>query len=165
MLIRWKISFLIPIKFIDQSCPSLVLPARKNKFSDFLKTCKPANFGPRTLFRTNGFSDQCDFFGPMSRGTNDTLFRTNGFRTNDTFGPMGFWTNVRRTNANGFSDQWVVGPMGCRTIDIVIALSLHRVCPCLCRAHGRGCALFAVYGRTPGLSLRVSYGQLGLVKG
>ena len=98
--------------------------ARKNKFSD-LKNLPfgSAIFGPRTLFRTNGSSDQWDFFGPMSRRTNDTLFRTNGFRTNDTFsdqwvvGPTGFWTN-------GPSDQWVFGLMGRRTN----GLSDHRHC-------------------------------------
>ena len=70
---------------------------------------------------SNGFSDQWDVFGPMSRRTNDTLFRTNDFRTNDTFsdqwvfGPMGFRTN-------GSSDQWGFGPMGHRTNE----LSDHR---------------------------------------
>ena len=70
---------------------------------------------------SNGFSDQWDVFGPMSRRTNDTLFRTNDFRTNDTFsdqwvfGPMGFRTN-------GSSDQWVFGLMSRRTN----GLSDHR---------------------------------------
>ena len=83
---------------------------------------------------SNGFSDQWDVFGPMSRRTNDTffgpmifgpmtLFRTNGSSDQWVFGPMG-----RRTN--GFSDQWVVGPMGCRTIEtsplILFQNNYHR---------------------------------------
>ena len=87
-LYRWKIGFLIPIKFIYQCFPSLAYQplAIRNSASFFVT---PA-FWTR-YFRTNDtFSDQW-VFGPI------THF----------FGPMVFGP-MTRFRTNGSSDQWAV---------------------------------------------------------
>ena len=84
-----------------------------------------AFFGPMTLFRTNGFSDQWHTFSDQWFSDQWHFFepmrlRTNGFSDQWAVGPMGFRTN-------GSSDQWAVGPSTWHPKDEWLVTTVYRL--------------------------------------